>query len=1298
MESSFIEQVSTWGRVFEIAVQRGVLAYIIHQKLLPVTHPVFAPWNAAKVSHVHRQLLKTLNLTDPNAKEWVSSMLRHTLVLGYGLGWTAIRECLQRSPIRKPKIEAIWCPLTLPGQQQEREAEIEETARQFHSAFNLPGYPDKSLLRRGQPARADLILWFSSQNSEKLRTNAKTKCENFILCFEFSYNAPTKLMDFTQEQAHREEIARYARQIESRGVFSKLCAEVDGENFSISSSIANHLAAFSSQDKPLFKLCQAASYTERLVHLLESCGRLHNCQARAIAVTSNGLESVSANFAQLNDPKVQLIKQLGRAYRDVRKLDDDAPEQLNQEIKLAFNKLIRSLPKNLKQQAKQLITQNLGEKIHFLLQEEVEEFYNLAQELPRDVAVSAIEESLELNEFFCTSSPKAEFVKALNSISQQDNVSLRQIHQAAVIAGLNCAQTGRLNVIALEGNPGIGKTTAVMQYLKEQAQGFIFLYFSPRVVINRDVTAKLSLDRLSSDILTVTTNANLIAAAPKWHEKQVQLSTSPPRHIDSAAIVDGIKNLIHPEGNILFLTPDLEQQIDENVVASNRIKKSRNERQDSVESRHRPGVLRTLATGVRKLLDANPKTNRIALTAAIQGYRTFDQKSTIEALDNLFTKKFDTKQGQRERIAFFERIPTVIVMIDELTGDGAGAPFVHKLATWLSQQFIEPFASAGTPSPFKVILIVSDASLSNEVVFNNYLNSGDRAPNKILISPCRGQAPFRVAGTYTKIGIKKHPTMHLMTNSYPASRLKIDYSIRLIPITPIITNDGKKQPIRQAIREQSGETLLKNAYLEIKRGLNSGAKQIVFFAQDKAFLRDLKVELTTGANLLLPSDLVAVLDQSVQSHQRLALIQPPQRDRIKVFLMTSSGARGVSLPLTNWIIASIPRFNIEDALMEVTQLIYRGRGTYTDLDSGLEVSGDDTERQLVMLINDFIIEENVEQSSSAQQSAQARLWLRQASDLSTLLVMLRSTIHTRIKGDAGLKNQQLAFVPVGLIGDRELATLISDDVGNFLRESRVFIREEQSDEARALVRKAEQLIEDSFTGFKLTGESISLGNKSYADPHTLKTLTTSISRISSSLLVDVVSSEDLVIPDNITCIGPFWIEDWSDRQMEGQFTFEGWRTNIQSQSSQLLGLLTRIYEGNNFPPKLKRPAKELYKLLIRSKNEAVREYSTIQTMRSQNAVISLPLDYPHFWQEQLDDEMRQQVLEDPGTWHSALGRTLTPLGFIMPVLPYYKTFPWAAVVGQRVLQELESIFDSRYFMVSSELNLLNTILLEDKED
>lgn len=136
---------------------------------------------------------------------------------------------------------------------------------------------------------------------------------------------------------------------------------------------------------------------------------------------------------------------------------------------------------------------------------------------------------------------------------------------------------------------------------------------------------------------------------------------------------------------------------------------------------------------------------RVFISAAIQGYRTLGQGTTVDALSHLFAKKVETKQGKSERLAFRARIPTVIVMVDELAGDGAGAPFAHKLADWLQQQFIEPFDS--NQSPFKVILIISDASLSNEIVFNSYLSSGDRAPDKVLISQSQGEAPFRVTGT-----------------------------------------------------------------------------------------------------------------------------------------------------------------------------------------------------------------------------------------------------------------------------------------------------------------------------------------------------------------------------------------------------------------------------------------------------------------------------------------------------------------------------------------------------------------------
>jgi hypothetical protein len=410
-------------------------------------------------------------------------------------------------------------------------------------------------------------------------------------------------------------------------------------------------------------------------------------------------------------------------------------------------------------------------------------------------------------------------------------------------------------------------------------------------------------------------------------------------------------------------------------------------------------------------------------------------------------------------------------MVDEVTGDGAGALFVHKLGEWLHQQFIEPFE--GIKSPFKVVLILADASLSNEVVLNNYL-SHKKAPDKVLLSKSRGNEPFRMTGTDVKFGLGKYPTLHIMTNSYPASQLTIEYSIQLAKVNPGLTKDGKKQTIRQAIREQLEQKNLDNAYREIEWGLiKKGSEQLIFFAQDKAFLRQLREKLISGKNSLCQDQEVAILDQSVLANKRLELVQEKTRDQKRVFLMTSSGSRGVSFPKTDYIIATIPRFNIESALMEVAQLIYRGRGMYTDSETGLQVSGDNKARTLVMLINDYIIED--------EDSDFPKRWLRQSSDLLTLLMMLRSTIHTRIKGDAGLKRQRIAFVPVGSIGDEELLNLMSDDVQSFLQEARVFIFDSHSDESKGTVKKIQQLIEEIFADFKLTGKAADRNTKSYTD-------------------------------------------------------------------------------------------------------------------------------------------------------------------------------------------------------------------------
>lgn len=70
------------------------------------------------------------------------------------------------------------------------------------------------------------------------------------------------------------------RRVENRGVFSRLNAEVTGDSFALGIGLANYLGVFSSQDKPLFKLCRGSAYVSRLAPRLLQDAR-PGCAARS---------------------------------------------------------------------------------------------------------------------------------------------------------------------------------------------------------------------------------------------------------------------------------------------------------------------------------------------------------------------------------------------------------------------------------------------------------------------------------------------------------------------------------------------------------------------------------------------------------------------------------------------------------------------------------------------------------------------------------------------------------------------------------------------------------------------------------------------------------------------------------------------------------------------------------------------------------------------------------------------------------------------------------------------------------
>lgn len=565
-------------------------------------------------------------------------------------------------------------------------------------------------------------------------------------------------------------------------------------------------------------------------------------------------------------------------------------------------------------------------------------------------------------------------------------------------------------------------------------------------------------------------------------------------------------------------------------------------------------------------------------------------------------------------------------MVDELAGDGAGAPFVHAVASWLHSEFIECFE--GEPSPFTVTLVVSDASLGNDVVLCRYLNAGPRTPDKVLVSKSAGKRAFALAVSDVRIGDgRPKRTLHVMTNSFPASKLTIDYRVNLTPVRLEHKPTGELETTRQAIRRVSADAVMAAAKGEVLAALAKGAQQVIYFAQDKNFLGDLRN--TLAAEPGLNEQVVQILDASVPGHRRKRLIEPATRDAVKVFLMTSSGARGVSFPKTDVIVAKVPRFNVESALMEIAQLIYRGRGTYKN-DDGEHVSGDNVPRRLVMLVDDYLLED---------EDRDPRQWLRQSIDLMTLLVMLRATILTRITGDAGLR-QSLALVPVGAVGLDELVSLMSQNVTQFVKEAEVIWRRIKDEEKVKLVKNAQANVIELFSHTKLQA-AVRRGHDRrttvrYQDAKDLCELAASSLR---PLLVH--AEERTSVPDHLYVCGPAFLENWGDFDKLEVFSFEGHTTAVTQVARRVIAQLIDIDEDRAFSPNLRQPAANLLRLLQREKKDAANEFNTLKHLKSPNTWIAVPSGYVQFMAVERQFEGRPFEVVDPELWREGLAQELS---------------------------------------------------------
>ena len=336
-----------------------------------------------------------------------------------------------------------------------------------------------------------------------------------------------------------------------------------------------------------------------------------------------------------------------------------------------------------------------------------------------------------------------------------------------------------------------------------------------------------------------------------------------------------------------------------------------------------------------------------------------------------------------------------------------------------------------------------------------------------------------------------------------------------------------------------------------------------------------------------------------------------------------------------------------------------------------------------MLVDDFIVSE---------EEIDKRQWLRQSFDLMTLLVMLRATIYTRITGDAGLK-QHLALVPVGAVGTEELISLMSQYVSEFVKEAEVFKLQSGDRDLVGLAQRAKANVEEIFSRTKLQGVAKkNADGRSMVKASYVEELLELVASPIGSLLTS--AAEGLSIPDHMFFSGPVAIETWHDFEKQEVFAFEGHETQLTKASRALIGQLYEIDGNRQFPPAMRRPALNLRRLLQREEHDAANEFRTLKELKSPNTWVAVPAGYYSFVHAENAGDGEPFRLDDHALWQEALGRSLNAGSAIIPPLPRYDSFPWAAAVGKVSPLNLDLVFDDRYFMASNELNLLNTLLLE----
>lgn len=1222
MKSKIAEDL---GYLFEVGFNIGILAYIRENKIKNKFDDLYLQdLQQVKFPEMLKRIVdKVISpLEKQMAKKWSTFFLQKGFLAGLNFfreyiksaGWSD-RHVAQASRLQHVEILYYQCCFSddnsIGTYTKGDEQWFREVLSQFEQVDNISQYIGR-YKQKGEFLKADTLMLL------RHRRQVKVLCVDLSV---FSINSDDDIKDLNYVEILRRLLIRDISYYRSKSVFSNLRIDTSSLGLEFSEDLKSYFTAFKYGDKESTKLIQAASYTHSFYGFLRETGILPDeaqVVFNVVGYSDRGLSAMSVRPENLD-----VLKSCYQIYKH-----DSSPKEISEARRQVLMRIKRSAYGSF---------------------EDGKKFVDSLLAIPAD-KITIVPHQERLTGFFNSiGNVPPELMEQLGLSGSMD---LRNAHAELITKSL----VSNATYIFLTGNPGIGKTTAIANFLQAHIDdGFLFFYVSPRKQVNLDIIDKFkSATGLLCDkrLLAINSHADLITNnlgryTVQYHcnERQGDFMEQAVHFIDSRAISQRGRR-------------------------SDRLKRTAEDEIQDAGSRDR-GVLNSMCEAIYTLVDRQVSNNIIA-TVSIQSLKKTESGDTLKHFEKIFRNAYNEREGiviPARMKDISSRIKHLFIMIDEITGDDSGVEFLSGISNILSK-----YRLTDSQHGFNTKVIVADASIVDPDVINQHLDETSPEPDKIYFrraanvgKPLSVQ-PFKFKGLAATV---------INANSYPASSLSITYKV--------FVESCKFSDSARLEREYSLEKSLQSEILEDIEALlkQSDVSQVIVYIQDKQRLAELieKIRNHRGEFHKLRDYLEIHANISEEEKEQ---IQKYKND-VKVVFMTASGSRGLSFPKAKHILVEIPRFEIEKNLMEVIQVIYRGRGQYDE--NGERKTHDGEDKELIFYLGDRSVyyADDDDRQMSLQESVLSLL---------NILLILKASIMTRIFGAGRIGRDNFIIIPIGGKSVSAVGGTFTSKIANLIRELKNEHKRNRSDQRlQQVYNSLEQLLGRAEFVLREPGTSNRTPSISYLSVK--EPFNRQFSQLVSNGL-DGLLDFGKIEPGYIS--GSLLVVPIADKTVEETYQMRLDQQIRACVNTELWRNMQAISHSRSYPESLRSTIKDAIDLVKKLREPVNKTQRFEQNSQHEDQYYALPLftfiageamsDYFGSDRVEPEDERFRDIL-------ATYIRSLYPVSNVLPIGHQYGEFPFIVFRSYSLEEIRKKSFTDKYLLTSNELNVLNLILSKE---